>query len=252
MNELKALDVKPLHTEFYKFGMSTLHCKIRFMESLLHVAYHMPFKKNACKKENAPEKKGRKTQIQKELKSQLGILVDVVKQGYDTTNTGNTARRFFNPKNHATVAKILGINKKLIARFSVILGVISADRKVKIDRFKKYCRETAELWVKLYSWKNMTPTVHKVLIHGWAIIENLGFNIGRYSEEAQEAINKIFREARAKKSRGISAIACNTDVHLHLLVGSDVRISTLRLQLTPSEKKKIKHSKEAQKMLEKK
>lgn len=256
MNDLKKIKKKEeenkFQTEFYKYGMSTLHCKIRFMEAILTMAYNKPFEKNRCSKAYRQQKSDRKKEIQTQLKDEIGILVDVVKQGFGTTNCGNTARRFFDPKNISTVARILNIDKSLIHQLSVILEVISSDKKIKIDRFENYCNATAQLWVKLYPWKYMTPTVHKVLIHGSAIIQELGCNIGRFSEEAQEANNKIFREARARKARGISAVACNTDVMLHLLVSSDVVISTLRQSLMSGRKKDKKHSAEALKLFCKK
>lgn len=255
MNHLENIEKKrqedKFKTEFYKFGMSTLHCKMRFMEALLNIAYHLPFQRNRCTKAYSEEKKNRKTEIQQKLKDSIGILVDVVKQGFGTTNSGNTARRFFDPKNRCKVASILNIDIDLITRLSIILEVISSDKKIKIDLFKEYCEKTAKLWVQLYPWKYMTPTVHKVLIHGPDIVRELGSNIGRFSEEAQEANNKIFRETRANKSRGISAIACNTDVILYLLVSSDVVISTERRKLCSTDRKKSHHTKEALKMLHK-
>ena len=42
----------------------------------------------------------------------------------------------------------------------------------------------------------MPPTLHKLLVHGPAISENLELPIGYYSEEAQEAQNKVIRHAR--------------------------------------------------------
>lgn len=42
----------------------------------------------------------RKKKVQEALRTELGIKVDVVKQGFGTTNTGNVARRFFTRKKH--------------------------------------------------------------------------------------------------------------------------------------------------------
>lgn len=41
----------------------------------------------------------------------------------------------------------------------------------------------------------MSPTVHKVLIHGSEIVKALGCRMGCWSQEAQEANNKVFRDA---------------------------------------------------------
>lgn len=52
--------------------------------------------------------------------------------------------------------------------------------------------DTAKLYVQLYPWYPMTPTVHKILIHGATVIENALLPIGQLSEEAAEARNKHF------------------------------------------------------------
>lgn len=86
MNNLSFVRSLPCDKDSYKFGLSTLHCWIRFMECLLHIAYNLDFKKSYATKENKILKQKRKQIIQKALKSKLSITVDVVKQGYGTTN----------------------------------------------------------------------------------------------------------------------------------------------------------------------
>lgn len=55
--------------------------------------------------------------------------------------------------------------------------------------------ETAKLYIQLYPWHPMTPTMHKILIHSVTVIENALLPIGLLSEEA-EARNKHFRQYR--------------------------------------------------------
>lgn len=232
MNRLNKIAEKPINEEFLKFGLSTLHCKMRFMECLLNISYNEAFKKNSCRgfKEQKSQAKKR---VQTELKKHLGILVDVVKQGFGTTNTGNTARRFFNEPNK--VAQILRIDRRLVKRFAVMSQVLSCDREIDVNAFKNYGLETAKLFIELYEWKFMPPTVHKVMIHGWRIIERFKGFIGKYSEEAQEATNKVFREARAHKSRQCDPIKNNLDIMHYLLESSDPKVNFFRIV------KKIKH-----------
>lgn len=227
MNNLSLIMKKKIHEEFLCYGLSTLHCKIRFMECLLNIAYNMDFKKNTKRGFHA-QRAERKKQIQMALRKNLGIIVDIVKQGTGTTNTGNTARKFF--KNYQVVAKILNVDENLVERFSVILQVISCNRQIDYEAFKKYANDTVNLFVKLYNWKFMPPTVHKVLIHGWEIIKFFGGHIGKFNEEAQEANNKAFREARANKSRLCSAEKNHIDIIHYLLIASDPVISSLRIQ----------------------
>lgn len=234
MNKIDEVSAMSVKDEYFRFGLSTLHCKIRFMECLLNIAYHIDFKKNSCRgfKE---QKTLRKRRIQSELKKHIGIVVDVVKQGFGTTNTGNTARRFFN--NPKKVSKILGVNEEIVARFSVILQVLSCNRQIDVNAFETYARETANLFVKLYPWKFMPPTVHKVLIHGSRIIECFEGCIGQYAEEAQEANNKVFRDARASKSRLRGNKENHIDVMHYLLIASDPVISSLRVQTNEKQEK---------------
>lgn len=91
-----------------------------------------------------------------------------------------------------------------------------------------YCFETAELYVKLYSWYFMPPSLHKVLIHGADIISKSFLAIGFMSEEALEAGNKIFQKARLNNSRTCSRLPNNEDVLHKLLVWSDPLITSLR------------------------
>ncbi|EFN66789.1 hypothetical protein EAG_01798, partial [Camponotus floridanus] len=109
-------------------------------------------------------KQNKKKKIQRELKLHLSISVDFVRQGYGTTNDGNTARRFF--EEPEKVAKILQIDANLIRKFGTILQILSCGLEIDLDKFEKYAIETAKLFIQHYSWYNMPPTIHKVLIHG--------------------------------------------------------------------------------------
>lgn len=44
MNDISRLLNRPLNEEALKFGMSTLHARIRFMEYVLHLSYNLSFK----------------------------------------------------------------------------------------------------------------------------------------------------------------------------------------------------------------
>lgn len=78
----------------------------------------------------------------------------------------------------------------------------------------------------------MTPTMHKILIHGATIIEKALLPIGQLSEEAAEARNKHFRVYRQNFARKFSREHCNLDVYHRLLLSSDPLISSLRPKKT--------------------
>lgn len=234
VNVLNHVNRLPCHEQFYKLGLSTLHCWIRFMEYLLHVSYNLDFKKGSARtQEEKASKKARKQDVQQKLKP-LSITVDVVKQGSGTTNTGNVARTFF--MKAEAVALATGLSEILIKRLHNILQALTCCRKVDCEKFGNYCSETAELCVQLYPWYKIPPSVHKVLQHGSKIIQSFELPIGCYSEEPQEANNKIFRKARLENARMCDRKMANTDIMRQMLVSSDPLISSLRIK----EKKKRK------------
>ena len=123
------------------------------------------------------------------------MSVDVVKQGAGTTNTGNVAREFFQKSDR--VSEIIGVEKEMIERLYTVLQVISCGKEIDLNEFKKYCIETAKIIIELYPRYKMSPSVHKILIHGCDIMNELNAPMIWFSEEPQEAKNKVFRKARA-------------------------------------------------------
>nr|XP_034184029.1 uncharacterized protein LOC117606105 [Osmia lignaria] len=210
-----------------QFGLSILHAKIRLFENLLHISYKLTIKKWQIKsKDEKYAVEQRKKYIQEEFKTKMGIIIDRPKPGFGNSNDGNTSRRFF--ANHELSAEITGIDVTLIYQFKIILQVISSNQKINIEKFEAYAMDTAKLYIRLYPWHPMTPTTHKILIHGPVIIENAMLPIGQLSEEAAEARNKHFRIYRENYSRKFSREACNEDVINRLLLTSDPYLTSIR------------------------
>lgn len=80
MNNLELLASKPLRSDVYKLGLSSLHMKIRCMECLLHISYNMDFQRWSARGENKALKQTKKNATQQEFREQTGILIDIVKQ----------------------------------------------------------------------------------------------------------------------------------------------------------------------------
>ena len=157
--------------------------------------------------------------VQEKFWTYMGLKVDRVKQSYGNTNDGNTARRIFdNP--HLT-AEITGVNEEIITRFSTVLKAINSSYAINKIQFHKYCRETAELYVKHYSWYYMPVSVHKILIHGSQIVENFTLPIGEFSEEALECRNKNIRHYREDHTQKTPLLQANKDLFHRLLASSD-------------------------------
>ncbi|KAL4714339.1 hypothetical protein ACJJTC_009691, partial [Scirpophaga incertulas] len=172
------------------------------------------------------------------------LLVDIVKQGFGTTNDGNTARKFF--REYEKSANITKIDENLIKLFAVVLQVISSGHAIHIERFRTYCRETAELFVHHYPWYNMPASVHKLLIHGADICRHFScLPIGIMSEEATEARNKEFRYSIEHHTRKFQN---NENILHNLLITSDPFISHIRPKY--SKCKKLNLFEEATHLLE--
>lgn len=226
MNQLSILATKNPDTSTYAYGISTLHAYIRCFECLLHIAYRLDVQTWQIKKDQKQAVKVRQHLIQQRFRLEMGLLVDMPKQGSGTTNDGNTARRFFqNPK---LSSDITGIRQEIIEHFAIILETMASGYDVNTNAFKVYAEETLDLYLKNYSWYYMPSSVHKILIHGAAIIKSAILPIGMMSEEAHEARNKHFKKYREEFTRKFSRTVTNEDLLHLLLVTSDPLISSLR------------------------
>jgi hypothetical protein len=82
-----------------------------------------------------------KKRIQKDFKSKLGLLVDIPKCGYGTSNDENTARRFF--ENKEMSSSITGVDSQIINGFKIVLLTISSGYNIHLTEFKSYYILTA-------------------------------------------------------------------------------------------------------------
>ncbi|KAG4079505.1 hypothetical protein HA402_005202 [Bradysia odoriphaga] len=227
LNNVEKVRSQETDKENYRFGLSSLHCWIRFLECVLHIAYKEPIHK--WKAQTPEEKKlvdDRKDEIQKTFKNEKGLYLDIVKHGSGNSNDGNTARRFFRDPVYAS--KITRIDETLIRRFHVVLIAITSRKPVDPIKFETYATETINHYNSLYDWYYMPMTVHKVLFHGAQIMEFFDLPIGYYSEEAQEARNKDFKRIRECNTRKTSRNDTNEDIVHGLLVTSDPVIDQFR------------------------
>lgn len=103
---------KKIYEDHLHVSISSLHAWIRFIECLLHLSYKLNIKTWQAQGDNKKVVEIQKKNIQKEFRLKLGILVYEPKQGYGSTNDGNTARRYF--QNFSVSAQITGIDENLI------------------------------------------------------------------------------------------------------------------------------------------
>uniref|UniRef100_A0ABD2W5C9 Uncharacterized protein n=1 Tax=Trichogramma kaykai TaxID=54128 RepID=A0ABD2W5C9_9HYME len=165
------------------------------------------------------------------------ILYRVGRPSLSYTNSSEETRR---EKRSA----IVSFDKKL--RFKVILAVISCHKRINVNAFKEYCYTTAEIYIKLYKWYPLPPSIHILLIHGHKIIESLPLPIGILSEEALEANHKNVKRFRDKFTRKDSRIHTNTDLFNRLLMSSNPLVSMCR---NTKERKKHDYTQEMRNLI---
>lgn len=91
VNDLKYIEENcHPNKDYYHFGVSSLHCWIKFFEYVLHVSYNLGFKAGAAiTAEQKAMRVDRKKRVQEAIRLRLHMLVDIVRVGSGTTNTGN-------------------------------------------------------------------------------------------------------------------------------------------------------------------
>ena len=111
-----------------------------------------------------------KTLVQDCFRVITGLLLDMPRTGSGNTSDGNTARRSFDESE--AVSEIPGINVDFLRSLKLLLELLNSGKNIDQENFSELCSRTAELYVSLYPWYPMSPTLHKILIHGPAILQN--------------------------------------------------------------------------------
>ena len=154
----------------------------------------------------------------------MGIVIDKVKPGAGTTNTGNVARRFF--ENPRLTSEITGVDIRLITNLKHMLIALNSGFHIEADLFKELGLNTMKLHVELYSWYKLPQSMHRLFIHAHETIHNCPAAIGQSSEEAIEASHKCFMRALNHHSRMNSYEKMTSDMVHNRLVGTDPIITS--------------------------
>ena len=177
--------------------------------------------------------------------------------GAGNTDTGNTARRFFEFKNRIHFVDLFNgtpEEKEAIAtlhkNFSVILRLYSSKKhKIDVDYLEELCTETNLLLVTTFPWATQPPSVHKLLAHSAQRIRlNDGYGMGNFSEEGLETLHKMIRRFRELLARKNNLFLNLFDVWRVLMVRSDPIIRNKKRKLYCSVCKGEGHTKRSCKM----
>lgn len=131
-------------------------------------------------------------------------------------------------KNYDIISEITGVDRELIKRYYFIMIALSCGQPIDFVHFKKYTRETAELYLEKYRWYRMPVSIHKILMHGAETAKHLMLPIGLMSEEAQESSNKIYRQMRERHSRKDQLAHITEDVIHNMILLSDPILTNIR------------------------
>ncbi|KAJ8874374.1 hypothetical protein PR048_025222 [Dryococelus australis] len=206
---------KKVSVEALKFGLSILHARIRFFESLLHLAYEVPLKMWQARSAEGKKKVVKETIERTEgaFKEEMGLLVDVPEAGFRNTNDGSSSRRFLSDPECSS--RITGVNVDLIKRFKIILEVISSGNSIDVNKFDAFALRNRKI-------------IHKSV---W-----LASYVTNYTQSYIAWRNKHFRQHRLYLARKFSRVDCNRDILHRLLLISDPYLSSSR----PRQQKKSK------------
>uniref|UniRef100_T1GKF3 Uncharacterized protein n=1 Tax=Megaselia scalaris TaxID=36166 RepID=T1GKF3_MEGSC len=112
-----------------------------------------------AEKNNLSRKDIKLNEEKQQLKTELNLNVDQIKQGVGTTN-GNTSRTFFN--NYPIVSRILAISEDLLKRFYIILNVLNAKQNMKADLFEEFLKSTSLILKNWYPCTSLEELEKKV------------------------------------------------------------------------------------------
>jgi hypothetical protein len=194
---------------------------LRTFELLLHVGYKQDIKKfKAQSPEEKTKKDAREVRVKKAFMTELGLTVDQRREGgFGNTNTGNVAHKAL--ENYVTTAQICGVSPMLVSNLDTIRRILSSAFAIDSQAFHSFCRETLDLYMADAGWYQIPPTLHRVLVHGHAIIEATPLNIGLTSEEGSESNTKFARKFYKNHTRKTSQQNTMSDLFLRLMDCSD-------------------------------
>ncbi|KAG5682814.1 hypothetical protein PVAND_012140 [Polypedilum vanderplanki] len=202
------------------YGISPLHLWIRLFECVLHTGYKKVG--NNDRGGQTQEVKENKAIIQARFLNLFNMRVDFPNPKGGNSNTGNVARRAFaDPELFAKCLGFEGEEVEIIRMLRNVLLCFSCQLPINTDKFREYCKAIFDLWMHLFPWFKMTPTLHKLLCHGEELIKASPLPLGMLTEEGAESKHKIYRSDGLHHARQSSRIKNLTDIFHRSLEFSD-------------------------------
>ena len=137
--------------------------------------------------------------------------------------TGNAFKSFSSDHARATICNLVGeeVRESLgqihLGLCAAVKVLNSQKRKVNVEKLRILTLSILLLIVITFPWASISPSVHRILVHGWERIQmNNGHGLGDESEEGLEALNKFIRKLKAGGARKTSTLDNFTDTFNHL------------------------------------
>jgi len=209
--------------DFLCYGASILHFGLRAFSTLLQIGYRQDFKLHRVTAVHKAAFQARKLKVKQAFRREMNLIVD---SSNDPGNTlsGNVARKAFS--NPVKFAQIIGVSPMLVSNLDVIWRTMASRHQINAEKFGHFCTETLEIYLTDAGWFNLSPTLHKILIHGKDIIKACPVPLGWTSEEGSESNNKFVRRYLSNHTRKTSHIDTLTDLFNRLLEVSDPCLTT--------------------------
>ncbi|KAG4081142.1 hypothetical protein HA402_011987 [Bradysia odoriphaga] len=140
LNNVEKVRSQETDKENYRFGLSSLHCWIRFLECVLHIAYKEPIRK--WKAQTPEEKKlvnDRKDEIQETFKIEKVDPIKFEKYATETINHYNSLYDWYYMP--MTVHKVLFHGAQIMEFFDLPIGYYSEEAQEARNKDFKRIRE---------------------------------------------------------------------------------------------------------------
>ena len=236
------LTQEPLFTEDI-IDFSILHAPLRFLSFTVHFIYKLNGKvfkwgERMTEVEKANLKTAEKI-FKEKVRRELSLIIDMPNPtGGGNSDTGNTAKRFFAYESRDKIIEMLNCThhrkeavRAFLQKASVILRIISCNKKINYEEFEKFCLECYLDFTSTFKWVILPNTVHSVLAHSAEKIRmNNGYGLKNFSEQQLEAAHKEVRKGR-ERSRKTSLDDNITDVMRFMWIKSDPLIRDERRRL---------------------
>jgi hypothetical protein len=188
---------KPLTGQDFHLAPRCLHFRLRVFSWFLKFLYRLLAKVLIWKKKHLTEKqhenvKKWKKKVIDTAKEITGILMDTPTSKGGTTDTGNTAWRFFSPDFIPVLESLLPVKYldkvlNLHHKYSVMLRVISSKQRVDEAMLQQLCLETNVYLLTEFHWVHISESLHGLLCHSFQLINlNDGFGLGQLMEQGSE------------------------------------------------------------------